>query len=399
MDKHTSRRTFLQTASIGLGGAFALSPLAHAQSGEKSDLQFTSHGVPQRLKILVLGGTGQTGPHFVRRARAHGHEITLFNRGNRSAEMFPDIECIIGDRAPEKADGLDALKDAVKEGRTWDVVIDIWPHIPKIVEATAELLKKSTKRYMFVSSLSVYADNAEKYQDETSAVGEAPDADNTEFNWELFGPFKAECENRVRRIYPNAHTIYRPGLIIGPRDFSFRGGYWPVRIRQGGEVLAPGDGTTLIQNIDARDLVAFELICMERVINGTFNVVGPHPNHPMTMKRLLETCKQVSNSDSEFTWVPGDFLAANGVGPWMQMPNWLPTDGEYAGFGTRKVDKAVVAGLTFRPLSETIEDTLQWYDSLTDERRDGLHKRAGISAEKEAEVLQAWKEKVGEGEE
>jgi 2'-hydroxyisoflavone reductase len=179
-------------------------------------------------------------------------------------------------------------------------------------------------------------------------------------------------------------------LIIGPLDFSFRGGYWPVRVRTGGEVLAPGDGETRIQNIDGRDLVEFQLRCMERGITGTFNVVGPHPHNPLTMKKMLETCRRVSGSDAIFTWVPAEFLAEHQVGPWMQMPCWLPGEGEYAGFGWRNIDKAVAAGLVFRPLSETVEDTLQWYDSLDEDRRTGLLSRAGIPAEKETEVLNAW---------
>jgi 2'-hydroxyisoflavone reductase len=360
----------------------------------KADDEITEAAAPDRLKILVLGGTGQTGPHFIRKALAHGHEVTMFNRGRRSGEMFPEVECLVGNRFPDQEQGLSSLQAAVDAGRRWDVVLDVWPHIPKLVEATAQLLKDNAGWYMFVSSMSVYADSSVKGQDESAEVGSAPNADEMEFNWELFGPFKAECENRVRRAFPKNHTVFRPGLIIGPRDFSFRGGYWPVRVRNGGEVLAPGDGETRIQNIDGRDLAAFELRCMERAIAGTFNVVGPHPNNPLTMKRMLETCRRVSDSDATFTWVPADFLAEHEVGPWMQMPCWLPAAGEYAGFGTRRVEKAIAAGLTFRPLSETIEDTLQWYDSLSDERRAGLHARAGIPSEKEAEVLTAWKDRT-----
>ena len=391
MNKQSTRREFLGvTAGAGLGAAIGLHAKAASTKGQES---IVLDSVPDRLKILVLGGTGQTGPHFVRRAKAHGHEVTLFNRGNRSEELFPNIECLIGDRYPERGEGLKALEAEVKNGRKWDVVFDVWPHIPRLVEATAELLKDNAGRYFFTSSMSVYVDSSQKDQDETAEVGQAPDADNMEFNWSLFGPFKAECENRVRRIFSDQHAVFRPGLIIGPRDFSYRGGYWPVRVRKGGEVLAPGDGKTRIQNIDGRDLVEFQLHCMERGITGTFNVVGPHPHNPLTMKKMLETCRKVSKSDAAFTWVPADFLAQHQVGPWMQMPCWLPSEGEYAGFGSRNIDKAVAAGLDFRPLAETIEDTLQWYDSLEEEQRGGMNQRAGISEEKEAEVLKAWHER------
>lgn len=376
-----TRRQFLAASSaLGLGSAFAAQARPQDHGG----------GLKQ-LKILVLGGTGQTGPQFISRALAHGHEVTMFNRGRRSNDMFPNVECLVGNRYPEQGEGLTALESAVKEGRTWDVVLDVWPHIPRLVEATATVLEPAVQRYMFVSSMSVYSDSSVRGQDETAEVGQAPDADNTEFTMNLFGPFKAECENRVRRIFPgDRHTIYRPGLIVGPRDFSFRGGYWPVRVREGGTIVAPGDGKDRTQNIDARDLVAFQLRCMEQGTSGTFNVVGPHPNSPMTMKDLLGTCKRVTNSDAEFTWIPADFLADQEVGPWMQMPCWLPSDGEYAGFGWRSVEKAVAAGLTFRPCAETVMDTLQWFDTLPEETRDRLRQRAGISAEKESEVLAAW---------
>lgn len=395
-DHKPTRRAFLGAAATA-GAAASLSPLAHAETSLRTKGSAEMQSIPDRLKILVLGGTGQTGPQFIRRATAHGHEVTMFNRGNRSGEMFPDLECLVGDRYPDQGEGLTALEAAVSEGRQWDVVLDVWPHIPKLVEATASLLKDNAKRYMFVSSMSVYVDSSVKNQDESAEVGQAPDADDKEFTWDLFGPFKAECENRVRKHFPGRNTIYRPGLIVGPRDFSFRGGYWPVRVRKGGEVLAPGDGSTVIQIVDGRDLAAFELHCMEHGTHGTFNVAGPHPHNPLTMKRLLETCRRVSESDATFTWVPADFLGEHSVGPWMQMPCWLPSDGDYAGFGSRSIEKAVNAGLTFRPLSETVEDTLQWFDALSEERRAGVEQRAGISAEKEAEVLDAWKTREQDG--
>ncbi len=385
MSNETSRRGFLAAAGAGaaIGVAGGLVPSARTARAD-------ADGPAPGLRILVLGGTGQTGPHFVRRALAHGHEVTLFNRGNRSEDLFPGVECLVGNRYPERDEGLSSLEAEVAGGRRWDVVLDTWPHLPRLVEATAELLKESAGRYMFISSMSVYADSSVEGQDETAEVGRAPNADEMEFDWSLFGPFKAECENRVRRAFPNRNTIWRPGLIVGPRDFSYRGGYWPVRVRRGGEVLAPGDGETRIQMIDARDLTRFELRCMERDIRGTFNVVGPHPRNPLTMLRMLESCRRVSGSDAEFTWVPAGFLADHGVAPWSHMPCWLPAEGEYAGFGSRRMDKAIAAGLTFRPIEETIEDTLQWHDSLDEERREGLHQRAGLPAEKEREVLQAW---------
>jgi 2'-hydroxyisoflavone reductase len=389
MTRSTDRREFMKTLTLA-GAAIGASSLT-------SPLVSTAWGQPdfRPLKVLVLGGTGQTGPHLVRELLARGHTVTLSNRGNRSAELFPDIECIVADRALDKPDGMAALEAEVDGGRTWDICIDIWPHIPKIVENAATLLQDAVGHYIYLSSISAYADHSVPGADETAPVAAAPDADETEFTMELFGPFKAECEHRVRRVFPANHTIFRPGLIVGPRDFSFRGVYWPVRVRRGGEVLAPGDGHTRIQLIDGRDLTCFEAVCMEKGSYGTFNVVGPHPRNPLTMGRLLRTCRGVTGSDATFVWADADFLEEHEVSAWMNMPCWVPEEGEYAGFGSSGIERALRAGLTFRPLSTTIRDTLTWYDELSEERREGVSQRAGLPAEREAEVLAAWHAHAG----
>ncbi len=383
MPRGPSRRDFLKTTTLaGLAlGCATTAPWLRAARAEDRPVR--------PLKVLVLGGTGQTGPHLVRELLGRGHTVTLCNRGRRSDDLFPELECIVADRALDAEDGLANLEAELAAGRTWDLAMDIWPHVPDIVENTAVLLKGRIGRYLYVSSLSAYADHSVPDVDETAAVAEAPGTDWTEYQDAMFGEFKAECEKRVRRIYPDAHTIFRPGLIVGPRDFSFRGVYWPVRVRRGGEVLAPGDGYDRIQLIDGRDLTAFQARCMEQEIGGTFNVVGPHPRTPLTMKRLLETCREVSGSDARFAWTPAGALAEHEVHAWMNMPCWVPGDGAYAGFGKRNIDRAVAAGLTFRPLAETVRDTLAWYDGLEDDVRERITPRAGLTPEREAEVLAA----------
>lgn len=381
MSDHATRRDFLRTAALagaGVGLAGLGGPWVNQARGQ------TTTGA---LKVLVLGGTGQTGPHLIRELLGRGHTVTMFNRGNRSEDLFPDVECLIGDRAVDSEDGLAALTAEVASGRTWDLCIDIWPHIPQIVETTGVLLQKSVGHFLYVSSISAYADHSTPGADETAEVAGLPEgASFDEYRDELFGPFKAECERRVRRLYPDNHTIFRPGLIVGPRDFSFRGGYWPVRVRRGGEVLAPGTGDDLLQIVDGRDLTRFEADCMERRTSGTFNVTG----EPMTIRNLLTTCRAATQSDATFEWVPASFLGEHGVGPWVHMPCWIPAEGDYAGFGRRSIAKAVAAGLSFRPMAETVVDTLAWYDSLDEERREGVTRRAGLPADKEAEVLKAW---------
>lgn len=383
MKTRPSRREFLKTVSLA-GGALYLSGLAASPLAGRA---LAAERSARRLQVLVLGGTGQTGPHLINGLIARGHEVTMFNRGRRDPGLFPDVELLIGDRTFERGDGLQALEAEVARGRRWDVCIDIWPHIPRIVEHTADLLQDSVAHFMFVSSLSVYADNSQPGADETAAVGEAPDADELEYSGNLFGPFKAECENRVRRYYPDRHTIFRPGLIVGPRDFSFRGGYWPVRVRRGGRVLAPGDGSDPIQMIDGRDLTAFQVRCMEQTTRGTFNVVGPHPRRPLSMLGYLEACRQATGADARFVWATGEFLTSQGIGAWMDMPCWVPTDGDYAGFGSRRIDRAIAAGLIFRPLTDTIKDTLAWYDDLSSEDRERTTARAGLTPEREAAAL------------
>ena len=390
MIRSVTRRDFLKTAA-GAGAAVGLAGLASPLAGAV----FARDGSAAKLNVLILGGTGQTGPHLVRELLGRGHAVTLFNRGNRSDELFPEVECLIGDRDPDAADGLAALEQALAAGRRWDLCIDIWPHIPKIVERTAALLQDHVGHFMYVSSMSVYADASEPGWDESMPVGEAPDADRTEYTDDLFGPFKAECENRVRRLYPDRHTIFRPGLIVGPRDSSFRGGYWPVRVRRGDEVLCPGDGADPVQVVDGRDLTAFQALCMERRTGGTFNVTGPHPDTPLTMRGLLEACRDASGSDATFVWADAEFLGAQGIGPWRDMPCWLPGEGDYAGFCRRDVGKAVAAGLTYRPLVETLRDTLAWYDGLDEERRAKITGRVGLTPEREAAALQAWHEARG----
>lgn len=385
MRERTSRREFLRTASA-VGLAAGALPMAGA-TGERA------LGRAAGLRVLVLGGTGQTGPHFIECALAQGHEITMLNRGNRSEDLFPEVECIIGDRDPAKPEGMDALKKEIEGGRTWDVAVDIWPHVPKIVENAANLVKPAVGHYMYVSSISVYTDDSQPGQDETGPVGEAPDADNQEYTMERFGPFKAECENRVRRIFPNSHTIFRPGLIVGPRDFSHRGVYWPRRVREGGTVIAP-PAADHVQFIDGRDLAAFEVLCMERRITGTFNVIGPHPRRPLTFGAYLDLCRRVSGSDATIVHADAAFLAAQGIAPWSELPCWLPQEGETKGFALRSIDRAVAAGLTFRPVEETIRDTYTWWDALDQATRDRCLARGfGVPKEKEEAAVKAWGEK------
>lgn len=361
-----SRRTFLATSAAGVAAAAVAGPAAIAPA-------------PKPLRILILGGTGFIGPNQVRYAVARGHKVSVFNRGKTNPGELPaGVEHLEGDRNGK----LDALK-----GKQWDAVIDNPSTLPRWVRDAAQLLKHSAGHYMFISTLSVYADNSKPGADESGPLQTLKDPTVEQITGETYGGLKALAEAEAEKAFPGRTTIVRPGLIVGPGDNSDRFTYWPLRINRGGEVLAPGNPNDPVQFIDARDLGEWTIRLVEQKAYGIFNAVGPE--HPLTMAEMLYGIKAVTTAGAQFTWVPASFLEEQKVGPWMDMPVWIPPAGEYAGFGSRSNRKAVAAGLTFRPLADTAAATLAWAEARPAERKAKL--RAGITAEREAEVLAAWK--------
>ena len=331
------------------------------------------------LRILILGGTGFIGPHQVRYAVDRGHKVTVFNRGKTNPGSVPaGVERLEGDRNGK----LDALK-----GREWDAVIDNPSTLPRWVRDAATLLKDSAGQYVFISTLSVYKDNSVPNADESGALAELADPTVEQVTGETYGGLKALAEKEAEKAFPGRATIVRPGLIVGPGDNSDRFTYWPVRIAKGGEVLAPGNPHDPVQFIDARDLGEWTIRLVEQKAFGTFNAVGPA--HPLTMAEMLYGIKAVTTAGAQFTWVPATFLEAQKVAPWIEMPVWIPPVGEYAGFGSRSIAKALAAGLTFRTLADTAAATLAFHESRDAERKSKM--RAGLKPEREAEVLAAWK--------
>jgi 2'-hydroxyisoflavone reductase len=229
-------------------------------------------------------------------------------------------------------------------------------------------------------------------EDAATAVYEGPDImaetrDSLMANMALYGPMKAACEREAEVHFPGISTIIRPGLIVGPGDQTDRFSYWPLRLRKGGDVLAPGDGSDPVQIIDARDLAEWTIRMAEQRALGKYNAVGP--GHELSMAAMLYGIQAVTTSGAQLTWVPTDFLEANNVAPWGDMPVWVPGKGDSAGFGRRPNARAIAKGLNFRPLASTAADTLTWFDRQPDDRRAEI--RAGIKPEREAEVLAAWK--------
>jgi 2'-hydroxyisoflavone reductase len=328
------------------------------------------------MRILIIGGTRFLGRHLVEAAFTRGHEVTLFNRGKTNPGLFPQVETLLGDREKD----LDKLK-----GRLWDAVIDVAGYVPRIVHLSAEVLKENVSRYVFISTISVYENFSKIGMDESDPVGKLEDETVEEITGETYGPLKVLCEKTVQDLYGERALIIRPGLIVGPHDPTDRFTYWPVRVARGGDVLAPQKPEAAIQIIDARDLSEFTIKLIEGNASGVHNATGP--DYELTIGKVLELSKQVSGSDANFRWASLDFLKQHNVEEWSDMPAWVPDIEENQGFSRMNISKAIHAGLKFRPLEETVRDTLEWAKT-----RPADHEwRAGLTAEREAQVLAALK--------
>jgi 2'-hydroxyisoflavone reductase len=343
-------------------------------------------GAKKPLRILILGGTGFTGPFQVRYALSRGHSVTLFNRGRQPRQWPGAVEELIGDR---NTGDLKALA-----GRDWDVCIDNPTTLPFWVRDAGAVLRGRISQYIFISTISVYASN-EAPADETAPLaaysGKDPMAETsaslTADVGGLYGPLKAVSEREAERQFPGETAIIRPGLIVGPGDETDRFTYWPVRLARGGEVLAPGDGADPVQFIDARDLGEWTIRMAESRSLGVFNATGP--TRPLEMRDMLAQIAAAVHARANLTWVSEKFLEAQKVSPWSDLPVWVPGIGESAGFARRSIQRAVAAGLTFRPLATTAADTLAWFRQQPQERQDKL--RAGLSPAREQELLAEWK--------
>ncbi len=326
------------------------------------------------MKILIIGGTKFLGRHIVDSSLTRGHTVTLFNRGKTNPGLFPSVETILGDREYD----IEKLS-----GRTWDAVIDTCGYVPRIVRLSASGLERSVGRYVFISSISAYEESIFKKigVDESDPVGKLEDESVEEITGGTYGPLKALCEKTVLDLYGERGLVIRPGLIVGPNDPTDRFTYWPVRVTRGGDVLAPEKPEVPVQIVDVRDLSEFIIKLIEANASGIYNATGP--DYELTFGAMLETCKHVSGSDANFKWASVEFLKQNNVTEWSDMPVWVPDNEENAGFSRVDVSKAIQAGLTFRPLAETVRDTIAWAGT----RPIDHEWRAGLRAEREAELL------------
>jgi 2'-hydroxyisoflavone reductase len=318
------------------------------------------------MKLLVLGGTVFLGRHVVAEALEAGHEVTTFTRGRTNPDLWPDVEHLHGDRDGDLA----ALA-----GREWDAVIDTSGYVPRVVRQSGELLRDAVGRYVFVSTISVYADFSAPF-DESAPTGQLEDPGNEDVQAN-YGALKAACERALDELYGDRVTHVRAGLIVGPYDPTDRFTYWPVRIADGGDVLLPDAPERLVQFVDARDLARWMLRVAVDGPGGPINATGPA--QPTTMLRLVDRIAAAVGSRCRWHWVDGDFLVEAGVEPWMGLPLWLP-GAEYAGLLRADNGRALAAGLTFRPVEETAVDTLAW-------AREAGPQRPTLDRERERELL------------
>lgn len=328
------------------------------------------------MDILIIGGTRFVGRAIIEELLARNHNVTLFHRGQTNPDLFDEAEHLTGNRDGD----LSAL-----EGRQWDAVIDTCGYFPRVVEQSAKPLKDAVQQYLFISTISVYADLAQPNSDEDSPLATLEDETTEEITGETYGGLKVLCENVVMKYYPDNHIIVRPGLIVGPHDHTHRFAYWILRGAAGGTMLAPGDPEQPMQFIDARDLARLCVDLLENEAVGIFNATGTG----VPLRETLSVIKDVTGSDVEFEWVDEQFLVDNEVVPWQSLPLWVPS--EMKGIHAVNVDKALAAGLTLRPVRETVVDSYRW---LTQEAQpaseDPLVAHGIITRDREYELLEKW---------
>ncbi|MDX2089806.1 MAG: NAD-dependent epimerase/dehydratase family protein [Kofleriaceae bacterium] len=328
---------------------------------------------PPKRRILILGGTGFLGPKTVEAALARGHTVTIFNRGKRE-KIQPlefNVEHLYGNRDPNlTADDAPGSPKGLEQlvGREFDVVIDNSGYFPRMVKASAELLaKQGAKQYIFISSISAYDENPAHGGDETTRLAKLadPTVETMGEQFENYGGAKVLCEQAVQAAMPAGATIVRPGYIVGPGDPTDRFTYWPMRAARGGDMLAPGAPDDPLQWIDVRDLAEWLVRLAEQGTTGAFNAIGPAT--PARWGDVLETCVAAAPG-AKLVWVPAAWLENAGQGGEDAFPIWVAPTGKFVGFHRWNNDRAEAAGLTFRPIDNTVKAILDWFPKELERR-------------------------------
>jgi 2'-hydroxyisoflavone reductase len=342
------------------------------------------------MKVLILGGTRFLGRALVEEALKRGHEITLFNRGTNN-QIFPEVEQLIGNRDSDVS---------LLENRKWDVVMDTCGFVPHQIKKVAAVLGDNIEHYTFISSISVYKDWIPLNISEDYHLQSLPSEnilkdveEGTISPYEYYGALKVLCEAEAEKHWPGHVLHIRAGQLVGPFDYTDRLPYWVQRVAQGGKVLVPGHPDRPVQLIDIKDVATWAFNMAENRKVGKFNVTGP--DYELTMEELLNNCKAVTIGDAEFVWADEQFVLGHKIQPWTEMPLWIPEHfplkGEtdpWKGASFISVEKAVNAGLSFRPLEDTIHDVYLWEKARQDSER-----KTGISRERELELLETWYQK------
>lgn len=342
------------------------------------------------MKVLILGGTRFLGRALVEEGLKRGHEITLFNRGTNK-EAFPEVEQLIGNRDSDVS---------LLENRKWDVVMDTCGFAPHQIKKIAAVLGDNIEHYTYISSISVYKDWVPLHITEGYHLQSMPPDDKLKdveegkiSPYEHYGALKVLCEAEAEKHWPGRVLHIRAGLLVGPFDYTDRLPYWVQRVAQGGKVLVPGRPDRPVQLIDVKDIATWVFNMTENRKAGTFNVTGP--DYELTIEELLNTCKAVTNGDAEFVWTDEQFVLDYKIQPWTEMPLWIPEhfplEGEtepWKGSFFISIEKAVNAGLSFRPLEDTVSDVYQW-----EKARQDTERKTGISREREQELLETWFQK------
>jgi 2'-hydroxyisoflavone reductase len=372
-----NRREFLKITAGAGGAALAggIPSLALPSLARTAELPRRNLSAPP-LRILVLGGTGFIGPHLVRHAVSREHSVTIFTRGRHDAELPSGVTRLQGDRNGK----LEAL-----EGKTWDAVVDDSATNPEWVRQSTALLKEAAHNYLFTSSTGVYYPYLARGIDESAPVHY--DVKDAKDGSETYGVAKAQCERATQQAFGDRAIIVRPTYIVGPGDTTDRFPYWPQRLARGGEVLAPGKRDDPVQFIDVRDLAEFMVHLVETKRSGIYNVAGP--KSPLTAYEFYDAAAKAINANVTLTHVDDyDFLAAHKID---EAIPWAMLRGNDDGMMSVLNAKAVAAGLTFRPLDETVRDTLAWWQTVPDARKAKPH--FTISPEQEQKALADWKAK------
>ena len=356
----SSRRQFLLGAGVVAAGLAA----------SRRNFAQTRGG----LKILVLGGTGFIGPHFVRHALSRGHTLTLFNRGRTNTHLFPEAEKLVGDRNGN----LRAL-----EGRRWDAVLDNSGYTPDQVQLSTALLRNACDQYLFTSTRAVYSDFTQAVMDEDAPLGpqHLPESE-----WDGYGPNKVLAERVVQEAFGARTLITRPPVIVGPGDRTDRFTYWVDRLDDGGDVLVQGDPADPIQFVDVRDLSEFYLHLLENSTRGIYNTEGPAG--ALDTAGLIHGIRAITSVVSRLHWVPWDFLLERGETPQQSLAFWQPPRGRYLNYGRMVNQRAIDKGMRFRPLATIAADTLAWHRQRPEADQRTL--RAGLTRDREADLLQQY---------